>query len=49
MLKTIKYVILLSLMVLLSNFAYGSHAAGMDISYECIAQDVNFDTYKITL
>ena len=36
-------------MVLLSNFAYGSHAAGMDISYECISQGTNSDTYKITL
>ena len=49
MLKTIKYAILLNLMVFLSNFAYGTHAAGMDISYECISQGANSDTYKITL
>ena len=28
---------------------YATHAAGMDISYECISQGNNADTYKITL
>ena len=26
---------------------YASHAAGMDISYECISQDTTFDIYKV--
>lgn len=49
MLNTIKYSTLLSLMVFYSTLSYGTHAAGMDISYECISQGINSDTYKITL
>lgn len=41
-------------LVVLASFlfsveAYSSHAAGMDISYECISQGANSDTYKVTL
>ena len=35
--NTIKHTILLCLMVLYSTFSYGSHAAGMDITYQCIS------------
>ena len=28
---------------------YATHAAGMDIAYECISSGSNADTYKITL
>ncbi len=49
MLNTIKYSTLLSMMVFYSTLSYGTHAAGMDISYECIGQGTNSDTYKITL
>jgi len=36
-------------MVFYSTLSYGTHAAGMDISYECISQGINSDTYKIIL
>ena len=29
--------------------SYASHAAGMDISYECISQGINSDVYRITV
>ena len=32
-----------------NNYIYATHAAGMDISYECITQGSSSDTYKITL
>ena len=42
--------ILLILAILLSSVKiYASHAAGMDISYECISQGTNSDTYRITV
>jgi len=42
--------LLLILLLLISSInIYASHAAGMDISYECISQGATSDTYKITL
>ena len=35
--------------ILFSAEAFASHAAGMDISYECISQGSSSDTYKFTL
>ena len=35
--------------ILFSIEASASHAAGMDIAYECISQGSSSDTYKITL
>jgi len=35
--------------VLISFEAFSSHAAGMDISYECISQGTSSNIYKITL
>jgi gliding motility-associated-like protein len=35
--------------MLFSTEAFSSHAAGMDISYECISQGSSSDTYKFTL
>lgn len=32
-----------------SSNIYATHAAGMDISFECVSQGANFDLYKITL
>ena len=40
---------LISLFLISSIEIQASHAAGMDISYECISQGVSSDTYKITL
>lgn len=36
-------------LVLISVEAFSSHAAGMDISYECISQGTSSNIYKITL
>ena len=41
--------ILILLLIISSVKLYATHAAGMDISYECISQGSNSDTYKITL
>ena len=35
--------------ILFSNETFATHAAGMDISYECISQGSSSDTYKVTL
>ena len=35
--------------ILFTTEAFASHAAGMDISYECISQGGSSDTYKFTL
>jgi hypothetical protein len=37
------------LSILINYDAFSSHAAGMDISYQCISQGSSSDTYKITL
>ena len=37
MTNPIRYATLLSLMMFLSNYAYGSHAAGLDLTYQCIS------------
>jgi len=44
-----KKLILSILIFTLSIDTYATHAAGMDISYECINQGTNFDTYKVTV
>ena len=44
-----KKVILSILVLILSIDTYATHAAGMDISYECINQGTNSDTYKVTV
>ena len=36
MLKIIRYTFLVSLFITYSNLCYGTHAAGMDITYECV-------------
>ena len=37
------------LFFLSSSNIFASHAAGMDISYECISQNTTFDIYRITI
>jgi gliding motility-associated-like protein len=44
-----KILLLGILSVLFSIKTFASHAAGMDISYECITQGNSSDTYKVTL
>lgn len=44
-----KKFILFSLFLIISIETYATHAAGMDIAYECISQGNNSDTYKVTL
>ena len=44
-----KLLIICVLSVLFNYDAFSTHAAGMDISYQCISQGTNSDTYKITL
>ena len=41
--------LLISLLLIISINTHATHAAGMDISYECISQGASSDTYKITL
>ena len=41
--------ILFSLFLITIIETYATHAAGMDIAYECISQGNNSDTYKVTL
>ena len=46
----IKKLLLIYILSILFNYnAFSTHAAGMDISYQCISQGTNSDTYKITL
>ena len=45
----VKIIIVSLASILFSSEAFASHAAGMDISYECISQGANSDTYKVTL
>jgi gliding motility-associated-like protein len=46
----IKKLLLTSVLTILFSYAaFSSHAAGMDISYECISQGTNSDSYKITV
>ena len=45
MLNTIRYAILLSLMVFYSTNSFASHAAGLDLTYQCIGGS----TYLVTL
>ena len=45
----VKIIIVSFASMLFSIEAFPSHAAGMDISYECISQGANSDTYKVTL
>ena len=45
----IKKIILILALIFSSIKIYASHAAGMDISYECISQGANSDTYRITV
>ncbi|MBC8265754.1 MAG: gliding motility-associated C-terminal domain-containing protein [Flavobacteriales bacterium] len=49
MLKTIKYSILLSLMVLYSSNSYATHAAGMDITYQCVGSAGGGSGVQITV
>ncbi|MBT3417787.1 MAG: hypothetical protein HN427_03325, partial [Flavobacteriales bacterium] len=44
-----KLLIICVLSILFNYDAFSTHAAGMDISYQCITQGTNSDTYKITL
>ena len=45
--RVLFYAILLILLNL--HELHASHAAGMDISYECISQGTNSDTYRVTV
>ena len=45
MLKTLKYIIMFSL-VFVSYTVSATHAAGMDISYECITRGSTSDSYN---
>ena len=45
-----KKLLIICIVSILCNYdAFSTHAAGMDISYQCISQGTNSDTYKITL
>ena len=44
-----KLLIICIVSILCNHDAFSTHAAGMDISYECISQGTNSDTYKVTL
>ena len=44
-----KKICLILLISIISTQTYASHAAGMDISYECISQGTNSDTYRVTV
>tara|TARA_B100001250_G_scaffold24992_2_gene20727 strand:- start:70 stop:4356 length:4287 start_codon:yes stop_codon:yes gene_type:complete len=41
--------ILFSVFLIINIKIYATHAAGMDIAYECITQGINSDTYKVTI
>ena len=49
MLNTIKYSTLLSLMVFYSTLSYGTHAAGMDITYECVGGSSSNSGVQVTV
>ena len=44
-----KWIFSCILLLVINSNIFATHAAGMDISYECISQGNNSDTYKITL
>ena len=48
MLKTLKYFIMFSL-IFVSYTVSATHAAGMDISYECLTRGSTSDSYRITI
>ena len=43
------YLLSLFYLIFFAEKINATHAAGMDISYECISQGTNSDTYKVTL
>ena len=43
------YLLSLFFLIFFAEKINATHAAGMDISYECISQGTNSDTYKVTL
>ena len=47
--RLLKILLLCIVSFFFSVKAFSSHAAGMDISYECISQGTSSDTYKITV
>ncbi|MDC0204383.1 gliding motility-associated C-terminal domain-containing protein [Flavobacteriales bacterium] len=50
MTRRLLYISLWGLLLILSQqHLFASHSAGMDISYECVSQGPNADTYKITV
>ena len=51
MANTLRYTLIVILLFLYSNYSHASHAAGMDITYECISQGpgTNNDTYRVTV
>ena len=49
MINTLKHDILLCLMALYSAFSYGTHAAGMDITYECVGGSSSSSGVQVTV
>ena len=49
MTNTLKHAILLCLMVLYSTFSYATHAAGMDITYECVGGSSSSSGVQVTV
>ena len=47
--KNIVFFLIVFISISFSSDTLASHAAGMDISYECISQGSSSDTYKVTL
>ena len=43
------YLLSLFFLIFFAEKINATHAVGMDISYECISQGTNSDTYKVTL
>ena len=49
MIQLIKYFLFIISLLYFTNDLYATHAAGMDISYECISRGNSQDTYKVTV
>ena len=47
--KNLKIGLIVFVSIIFSTETFATHAAGMDISYECISQGTTSDTYKVTL
>ena len=44
-----RIILVITISFFFSYYSYATHAAGMDISYECISQGNTSDVYRVTL